>query len=157
MRPWHGFGYDPVNGDPPDEGYDDAATPYAGEERDGGVFVELPTIVEQPSLMDQMVDVMTDWGVDTVFGMVGHSNLGLADAFRKAEVDGRLRYFGIRHEGAAALPASAYGTRTGLPAACFSLACTAPTHRLTGLWADRSARPPTPPATGAPHAAAGVT
>jgi thiamine pyrophosphate-dependent acetolactate synthase large subunit-like protein len=58
--------------------------------------------------MDQMVDVMTEWGVDTVFGMVGHSNLGLADAFYQAEKDGRLRYFGIRHEGAAAFAASGY-------------------------------------------------
>ena len=55
--------------------------------------------------MDQMVDVLCDWGLDTVFGMVGHSNLGLADALRKAEEDGRLTYVGIRHEGAAAFAA----------------------------------------------------
>ena len=40
--------------------------------------------------MDQIVDVLRDWGLDTVFGMVGHSNLGLADALRKAEEAGRL-------------------------------------------------------------------
>ena len=39
---------------------------------------------ERVSLMDQVVDVLTDWGIDTVFGMVGHSNLGLAEALRKA-------------------------------------------------------------------------
>jgi pyruvate oxidase len=46
--------------------------------------------VVQPkfSLMDQMVDVMTEWGIDAVFGMVGHSNLGLADALRNAEESG---------------------------------------------------------------------
>ncbi len=60
--------------------------------------------------MDQVVNVMTDWGVDTVFGMVGHSNLGLADAMRKAEEAGRLQYFGIRHEGAAAFAAPAYAS-----------------------------------------------
>jgi pyruvate oxidase len=48
--------------------------------------------------MDQMVETMTDWGVNTIFGMVGHSNLGLGDAFYKAARQGRLRYFGIRHE-----------------------------------------------------------
>ena len=62
------------------------------------------------------------WGVDTVFGMVGHSNLGLADALRRAEEDGRLKYIGIRHEGAAAFAASAYGKLTGRPTACFSIA-----------------------------------
>ena len=46
------------------------------------------------SLMDQVVDVLCDWGLEAVFGMVGHSNLGMADALRKAEADGRLTYVG---------------------------------------------------------------
>ena len=146
--PWHGYEYDPITGEPPDEGYDDAATPYAVEERADGVFVDLPTRVEEPSLMDQMVDVMTDWGVDTVFGMVGHSNLGLADAFRRAEEDGRLRYFAIRHEGAAAFAASAYGKLTGRPAACFSIAGPGATNLLTGLWDANVDRSPTIALTG---------
>ena len=146
--PWHGYEYDPITGEPPDEGYDDAATPYAVEERADGVFVDLPTRVEEPSLMDQLVDVMTDWGVDTVFGMVGHSNLGLADAFRKAEEDGRLRYFAIRHEGAAAFAASAYGKLTGRPAACFSIAGPGATNLLTGLWDANVDRSPTIALTG---------
>ena len=132
--PWHGYEYDPITGEPPDEGYDDAATPYQVEERDDGVYVELPVVTEEASLMDQMVDVMTEWGVDTVFGMVGHSNLGLADAFRKAEEEGRLHYFAIRHEGAASFAASAYGKLTGRPAACFSIAGPGATNLLTGLW-----------------------
>jgi thiamine pyrophosphate-dependent acetolactate synthase large subunit-like protein/nitrite reductase/ring-hydroxylating ferredoxin subunit len=146
--PWHGYEYDPITGEPPDEGYDDAATPYAVEERADGIFVDLPVIVEEPSLMDQMVDVMTDWGVDTVFGMVGHSNLGLADAFRKAESDGRLQYFAIRHEGAAAFAASAYGKLTGRPAACFSIAGPGATNLLTGLWDANVDRSPTLALTG---------
>ena len=146
--PWHGYEYDPITGEPPDEGYDDAATPYPVEERAEGVFIELPELVDEPSLMDQMVDVMTDWGVDTVFGMVGHSNLGLADAFRKAEEDGRLRYFAIRHEGAAAFAASAYGKLTGRPAACFSIAGPGATNLLTGLWDANVDRSPTLALTG---------
>ena len=63
--------------------------------------------------MDQVVETLCDWGLDTVFGMVGHSNLGLADALRKAEEDGRLTYVGIRHEGAAAFAASGYAKLTG--------------------------------------------
>ncbi|GMQ84660.1 MAG: thiamine pyrophosphate-binding protein [Acidimicrobiia bacterium] len=146
--PWHGYEYDPITGEAPDEGYDDAATPYAIEQRDGGVFVELPTIHEEPTLMDQMVDVLTEWGVDTVFGMVGHSNLGLADAFRKAEADGRLTFFAIRHEGAAAFAASAYGKLTGRPAVCFSIAGPGATNLLTGLWDANVDRSPTIALTG---------
>ena len=45
---------------------------------------------------------MVAWGVTHVFGMVGHSNLGFADAMRAAEERGDLTFIGIRHEGAAA-------------------------------------------------------
>src|SRR6185295_8288486 len=107
-----------------------------------GLEVGLPTIIERPSLMDQMVDVLTDWGLDAVFGMVGHSNLGLADAVRRAAADGRLRYVGVRHEGAAAFAASAYGKLTGRPAACFSIAGPGATNLMTGLWDAKVDRVP---------------
>ncbi len=119
--PWHGYEYDPLSGAPP-EGDGDVATCFRVEEREDGLYVELPIMEDRVSLMDQMVDVMTGWGVDTVFGMVGHSNLGLAEALQHAEEDGRLRYFGIRHEGAAAFAASGYAKLTHRPAACFSIA-----------------------------------
>ena len=139
--PWHGYEYDPLTGQPP-EGYGDAATVFSHELRDDGFYVELPVPDESPTLMDQMVDVMTEWGVDSVFGMVGHSNLGLADAIRRAEEDGRLIYVGIRHEGAAAFAASAYAKLTGRPAACFSIAGPGATNLLTGLWDAKVDRVP---------------
>ena len=71
---------------------------------------------------DVIVETLIEWGVDTVFGMVGHSNLGLANAIRKQEEKRKLRYTGIRHEGAGAFAASAYGKLTGKPAVCFSIA-----------------------------------
>jgi thiamine pyrophosphate-dependent acetolactate synthase large subunit-like protein len=139
--PWHGYEYDPRTGTSPD-GYGDHATPYPIEEGADGVYVELPVLVESPRLMDQVVDVMLGWGIDTVFGMVGHSNLGLAEAFRRAEESGRLTYIGIRHEGAAAFAASAFGKLTGHPAACFSIAGPGATNLLTGLWDAKVDRAP---------------
>lgn len=139
--PWHGYDYDPTTGRPP-EGFADAATCFPIEMRDGKVWAAIPTIERTTTLMDQMVAVMTDWGVDTVFGMVGHSNLGLADAFRLAEEQGRLTYIGIRHEGAASFAASAYGKLTGRPAACFSIAGPGATNLLTGLWDAKVDRAP---------------
>ncbi|MCH7583809.1 MAG: Rieske 2Fe-2S domain-containing protein [Acidobacteria bacterium] len=139
--PWHGYEYDPHTGAPPEE-YGDVATAYEVEERDDGLHIRLPVVTRFPTVMDQMVDTMTEWGVDSVFGMVGHSNLGLADALRRAEEDGRLHYYGIRHEGAAAFAASAYGKLTGSPAACFSIAGPGATNLLTGLWDAKVDRAP---------------
>jgi thiamine pyrophosphate-dependent acetolactate synthase large subunit-like protein/nitrite reductase/ring-hydroxylating ferredoxin subunit len=139
--PWHGYEYDPLSGEPP-EGFDDSATCFPVEAREDGLYAELPVHQRPVTAMDQMVDVMTDWGVDTVFGMVGHSNLGLADALRLAEEDGRLRYIGIRHEGAASFAASGYAKLTGEPAACFSIAGPGATNLLTGLWDAKLDRAP---------------
>jgi pyruvate oxidase len=140
--PWHAYEYDPSTGQPP-QGFADAALAYPTRRTDaGGLEVALPTVVERPSLMDQMVDVLCDWGLEAVFGMVGHSNLGLADALRKAAEDGRLSYTGIRHEGAAAFAASGYAKLTGQPAACFSIAGPGATNLMTGLWDAKVDRVP---------------
>ena len=139
--PWHAYEYHPCTGEPPG-GYDDAVPAYAVDERDDGLYVGVPKEAHEPTLMDQMVEVMTDWGVDTVFGMVGHSNLGLADAFHQAAENGRLNYYGIRHEGAAAFAASGYAKLTGKPAACFAIAGPGATNLLTGLWDAKVDRVP---------------
>src|SRR5256885_7094151 len=74
--------------------------------------------------------------------MVGHSNLGFAEAMRRAEERGELTYVGIRHEGAAAFAASAYGKLTGRPAACFAIAGPGSTNLLTGLYDAKVDRAP---------------
>ncbi|MCX6465962.1 MAG: thiamine pyrophosphate-binding protein [Pseudonocardiales bacterium] len=135
--PWHGYDYDPLTGRPP-EGFSDAPPAYAVEERADGTYVELPDPAPRPrSVADVLVETLVAWGVDTVFGMVGHSNLGFAEALRRAEERGELRYVGIRHEGAAAFAASAYGKLTGRPAACFAIAGPGSTNLLTGLYDAR--------------------
>ncbi|HET7474484.1 MAG TPA: thiamine pyrophosphate-binding protein [Dermatophilaceae bacterium] len=132
--PWHGYDYDPLTGRPP-AGFSDAPVAYPVEQRDDGVYVALPDVVERPrSVSDVLVETLVAWGVDTVFGMVGHSNLGFAEALRRAEDRGQLRYIGIRHEGAAAFAASAYGKLAGRPAACFAIAGPGSTNLLTGLY-----------------------
>ncbi|MFL6205092.1 MAG: thiamine pyrophosphate-binding protein [Acidimicrobiales bacterium] len=139
--PWHAYQYDPITGEPP-PGFRDAATAYAVREADGALEIEVPVHEPRTSLMDQVVDVLCDWGLEAVFGMVGHSNLGMADALRKAEADGRLTFVGIRHEGAAAFAASGYAKLTGRPAACFSIAGPGATNLLTGLWDAKVDRVP---------------
>jgi pyruvate oxidase len=132
--PWHGYDYNPLTGLPP-EGFSDAVTPYPIEERTDGVFVRLPgALPHARTVADVLVETLVAHGVTHVFGMVGHSNLGFADAMRRAEERGDLTYVGIRHEGAAAFAASAFGKLTGRPAACFAIAGPGSTNLLTGLY-----------------------
>ena len=132
--PWHGWDYHPTTGQSP-EGYGDGVPTFAVEEREDGVYVGVEEDApHQTTVTDVMAETLTNWGVRHVFGMVGHSNLGLADALRRQEQQGRLRYYGIRHEGAAAFACSAYGKLTGRPAACLSIAGPGATNLLTGLW-----------------------
>ena len=132
--PWHGWDFHPLTGKPPG-GFDDGVETFPVEVREDGVYVAFPE--EQAHVRttsDVMVETLINWGVRWVWGMVGHSNLGFAEAMRRKEAEGALSYFGIRHEGAAAFAASAYGKLTGRPAACFAIAGPGATNLLTGLW-----------------------
>jgi pyruvate oxidase len=132
--PWHGYDYNPTTGLPP-EGFTDAVKAYDVEERAGDAYVRLPEVPSHVrTVSDVLVETLVAFGVSHVFGMVGHSNLGFADAMRRAEERGELTYVGIRHEGAAAFAASAYGKLTGRPAACFAIAGPGSTNLLTGLY-----------------------
>ncbi|ANM30675.1 pyruvate oxidase [Acidobacteria bacterium Mor1] len=139
--PWHGWDFHPTTGNSPG-GHDDGVDTFPVEVRDDGVYVGFPAEEEHVrSVTDVMAETMTNWGVRWVFGMVGHSNLGLADALRRQTSAGKLGYVAIRHEGAAAFACSAYGKLTGRPAACLGIAGPGATNLLTGLWdanVDRS-------------------
>ncbi len=139
--PWHGFDYCPLTGQSP--GFDDEATTYELEVRDGEIFVGIEAAAPHvETVTDVMARTLVNWGVRHVFGMVGHSNLGLADAIRRRERDGEMEFIGIRHEGAAAFAASAYGKLTGRPAACLTIAGPGATNLLTGLWDAKVDRAP---------------
>jgi len=132
--PWHGWDFDPLTGKPPG-GYDDGVRTYPVEVRKDGIYIALEKATpDMRTISDVMAETMVNWGVKWVWGMVGHSNLGLAAALRRQEQQGNIQFFGIRHEGAAAFAASAYGKLTGRPAACFSIAGPGATNLLTGLW-----------------------
>ncbi|MDQ1457952.1 MAG: pyruvate oxidase, partial [Actinomycetota bacterium] len=140
--PWHGYDYDPITGTPP-PGFTDAPPSHPVEVRADGIYVALPPEhARVRTISDLMVETMIAWGVTHVFGMVGHSNLGFADAMREAETRGALTYIGIRHEGAAAFAASAYGKLTGKIAACFAIAGPGSTNLLTGLYDAKVDRAP---------------
>ncbi|MCG8374489.1 MAG: thiamine pyrophosphate-dependent enzyme [Balneolales bacterium] len=140
--PWHGWDFHPCTGLPPG-GYDDGVRTFEVKEEQGAIYVgveeEAP---HETTVSDVMVQTMINWGVNRVFGMVGHSNLGFADALRRQEEKGNLKYFGIRHEGAASFAASAYGKLTGKPAGCFAIAGPGSTNMFTGMWDAKVDRAP---------------
>ncbi len=139
--PWHGWDFSPCGGSA--DGFDDGLPAFELKIENDVIFVGLE---EEPphetTISDIMVETMTNWGINRVFGMVGHSNLGMADALRRQEEKGNLKFIGIRHEGAAAFAASAYGKLTGKPAACFAIAGPGSTNMYTGLWDAKVDRAP---------------
>lgn len=140
--PWHGWDFDPLTGRSPGA-HDDGQEIFPVESREDGIYVGIETTAEAAvTVADIMVQTMTNWGVKYVFGIVGHSNLGLAEALRNEEVKGRLTFIGVRHEGAAAFAASGYAKLTGLPAACLGIAGPGATNLLTGLWDAKVDRAP---------------
>ncbi|MBX2804421.1 MAG: Rieske 2Fe-2S domain-containing protein [Hyphomicrobiales bacterium] len=141
--PWHGWDFDPLAGTPPGGHEDSGQKLYPVELRGEDVYVGLePEAEVARTTSDVIAETFVAWGVKRVFGMVGHSNLGLANALRRREIDGEMTYIGIRHEGAASFAASAYGKLTGQPAACLSIAGPGATNMLTGLWDAKVDRAP---------------
>ncbi len=141
--PWHGWDFDPLTGKPPGGHEDSGQETYPVNVRSDGIYVGMTAEPEHArTVSDVMAETMVEWGVQRVFGMVGHSNLGLSDAIRRETQRGRLSYIGIRHEGAAAFAASAYGKLTGKPAACLTIAGPGATNLLTGLWDAKVDRAP---------------
>lgn len=140
--PWHGWDFDPCTGVPPG-GFDDGVETFPTKVEDDAVYVGIAEDESHEStISDIMVKTMINWGVTKVFGMVGHSNLGFADAMKRQEQNGNLNFYGIRHEGAAAFAASAYGKLTGKPAACFTIAGPGATNLYTGMWDAKVDRAP---------------
>jgi len=141
--PWHGWDFDPLTGKPPGGHEDTGQEMFDTDVRADGIYVGVPALpAHERTISDVMVETMINWDVRRVFGMVGHSNLGLADAMRLQEEAGNLTYIGIRHEGAASFACSGFAKLTGRPAACLTIAGPGATNLMTGLWDAKVDRAP---------------
>ena len=90
--PWHGYDYDPITGAPARRASPTRRRPTRSRSATDGVYVELPDLPDaRPhGRRRRWSRRWSRWGVTHVFGMVGHSNLGFADAMRRAEERGEL-------------------------------------------------------------------
>ena len=141
--PWHGWDFDPLTGKPPGGHEDSGQKMYPVEVREDGIYLGLESADKaSETISDIMASTMVNWGIHSVFGMVGHSNLGLAESLRQQEAAGNLSFYGIRHEGAAAFACAGYAKASGKPAACLTIAGPGATNLLTGLWDCKVDRAP---------------
>ncbi len=139
--PWHGHPFDPCTGK--SLGHDSDLTAFELEERADGIYIKVsPPKKSEWTVSHVLAETMVNWGVKHVFGIVGHSNLGFAEALRIQEEKGNIKYIGVRHEGAAAFACSAYSKISGKPAVCFTIAGPGATNLLTGLWDAKMDRTP---------------
>lgn len=148
--PWHGHPFDPISGK--SLGNDDNLNTFNIDERDDGIYIEVtPPKKSEWTVSHVIAETLVNWGIKHVFGMVGHSNLGMAEAFRIQEEKGALKYIGVRHEGAAAFACSGYSKVSGKPVVCFTIAGPGATNLLTGLWDAHVDRTPVLAITGQIH------
>jgi pyruvate oxidase len=99
-------------------------------------FVLLSEQVEEKkvehTVSEVLINQISAWGVQYVFGIPGTSTLGVVDAIRKT--NGKVKYIQVRHEQTAAFMASAYGKLTGHVAACLGISGPGATNLATGLY-----------------------
>jgi pyruvate dehydrogenase (quinone)/pyruvate oxidase len=84
------------------------------------------------TICDRLVEVLLDWGVDTIFGLPGDGINGFMEALRTHK--DRIRYVHVRHEETAAMAACGYAKFTGKLGVCFSTAAPGAVHMLNGLY-----------------------
>ena len=84
------------------------------------------------TVCDHVVEILVEWGVDTVFGLPGDGINGFVESLRRAK--DRIRFIHCRHEEAAALAACGYAKFTGRLGVVFSTAAPGAVHLLNGLY-----------------------
>ncbi len=81
---------------------------------------------------DILVDVMIEWGIDTVFGIPGDGINGVFEALRQRQ--DKVRFIQTRHEESAAFMACAYAKYTGRLGCCIATSGPGGIHLLNGLY-----------------------
>jgi pyruvate dehydrogenase (quinone) len=81
---------------------------------------------------DILIDILQDWGVNTIFGLPGDGINGIMEALRTKR--DAIRFVQVRHEEAAALMACAHAKFTGRLGVCLATSGPGGIHLLNGLY-----------------------
>jgi pyruvate dehydrogenase (quinone) len=80
---------------------------------------------------DILIDILQEWGVDTIFGLPGDGINGIMEALRRKRDS--IRFVQVRHEEAAAFMACGYAKFTGRLGVCLATSGPGGIHLLNGL------------------------
>src|SRR3954464_5886282 len=92
------------------------------------------------SASDILIEILQEWGVDTIFGLPGDGINGIMEALRK-KADA-IRFVQVRHEEAAAFMACGYAKFTGRLGVCLATSGPGGIHLLNGLYDAKLDRQP---------------
>jgi pyruvate dehydrogenase (quinone) len=81
---------------------------------------------------DLLIERLTEWGVDTIFGFPGDGINGIFEALRTHQDS--MRFIQVRHEEAAAFAACGYAKFTGRLGVCLATSGPGGVHLLNGLY-----------------------
>lgn len=81
---------------------------------------------------DKMIDIMSQWGIDNIFGLPGDSVDTTIDAMYRAQ--SKIKFTHVLHEEVAALSAAAQAKLTGKIGVCLSIGGPGAIHLLNGLY-----------------------
>src|SRR5439155_19214017 len=81
---------------------------------------------------DILIDTLSDWGVEVVFGLPGDGINGIMEALRQRQ--DHIRFIQVRHEESAALMACAYAKYTGRLVVCLATSRPGGVDLLNGLY-----------------------
>ncbi len=81
---------------------------------------------------DVLIEVLLDWGVDTIFGLPGDGINGVMEALRVRQ--DKIRFIQVRHEESAAFAACGYAKFTGKLGVCLATSGPGGIHLLNGLY-----------------------
>ena len=81
---------------------------------------------------DLLIERLSDWGVDTIFGFPGDGINGIFEALRTHQ--DTMRFIQVRHEEAAAFAACGYAKFTGRLGVCLATSGPGGIHLLNGLY-----------------------
>jgi len=98
---------------------------------------------------DILIEVLQEWGVDTIFGLPGDGINGIMEALRK-KADA-IRFVQVRHEEAAAFMACGYAKFTGRLGVCLATSGPGGIHLLNGLYDAKLDGQPVLAITGMPY------
>ena len=82
---------------------------------------------------DALMDALRRHGVDTIFGYPGGAILPIYDAVHKAEKEGWLKHFLVRHEQGGTHAADGYARASGKVGVCFGTSGPGATNLVTGI------------------------